>query len=149
MASSMIYTSSSSTFLGFSLLLVFFLCFSSSWNVVNGYDGMVGGRREVKDVKNKKEVQEIGRFCVEKYNKNQRHYQKRQEYPLEFKEVVKAQTQVVSGFKYYLTICAFQDGISKVYDAIVVVKPWIQSKQLITFAPSINSDYKCSPSSAS
>ncbi|XP_042475709.1 cysteine proteinase inhibitor 4-like [Macadamia integrifolia] len=129
------------SYLGFSLLLAFFLCCSSFRVVnINGYGGMVGGRRDVKDVKNNKEIQDLGRFSVEKYNKNQHHYQDggiADDGILDFKEVVKAQTQVVSGFKYYLTICASHDGTLKTYDAIVVIKPWVRSKQLITFTPSI------------
>ncbi|XP_042515080.1 cysteine proteinase inhibitor B-like [Macadamia integrifolia] len=130
-----------SSFLGFSLLLVFFFLSCSSWRMVDGYGGMPGGRKEVKDVKNNKEVQDLGRFSVMEYNKNPSHYRQGQgaQGPLEFKEVVKAQTQVVAGLKYYLTISVSQGGVPKTYDAVVVVKPWVhQSKQLLTFTPSTN-----------
>ncbi|XP_043721546.1 cysteine proteinase inhibitor B-like [Telopea speciosissima] len=147
MALRVIHGSFSSTVLRFSLLLAFFFFCCSSWRMVDGY-GMPGGRKEVKDVKNNKEVQDLGSFSVNRYNKNQHHYQQGQGWstgkgkgadgPLEFKEVVKAQTQVVSGLKYYLTISASQGGVPKTFDAVVVVKPWIQSKQLLAFAPSTN-----------
>ncbi|KAJ4956012.1 hypothetical protein NE237_012795 [Protea cynaroides] len=146
MALAVMYRSFSSAFLGVSLLLTFVFLFSSSCKMVDAY-GMVGGRTEVKDVKSNKNVQDLGRFSVEEYNKNQRHYRQGQERfgergrvdePLKFKEVVKAQTQVVSGIKYYLTVSVYQGGIPKTYDAVVVVKPWIKSKQLLNFAPSTN-----------
>ncbi|KAJ4946667.1 hypothetical protein NE237_005542 [Protea cynaroides] len=145
MASGVFYRSSSSIFLSVFLLLAFFFCSSSSLNI-DKY-GMVGGKKEVKDVKNKAEIQDLGRFSVEEYNKNQYRYQQDQgwfsgnggrgrDLSLKFKEVVKAQTQIVSGFKYFLTISVSQDRVSKTYDAIVIMKPWVHSKQLITFAPS-------------
>lgn len=50
-------------------------------------------------------------------------------------QVVAAETQVVAGIKYYLKIEARQHGITKVFDSVVVVKPWLQSKQLLNFGP--------------
>uniref|UniRef100_F6GWE8 Cystatin domain-containing protein n=1 Tax=Vitis vinifera TaxID=29760 RepID=F6GWE8_VITVI len=95
---------------------------------------MVGGRTEIKDVKTNKEVQQLGRFSVEEYNRSNvlgMDY----EY-LTFSEVVEAQKQVVSGFKYYLKIAATQNGVRNTFDAVVVVKPWLPSKQLLHFSPS-------------
>ncbi|KAI3733723.1 hypothetical protein L6452_13176 [Arctium lappa] len=53
---------------------------------------------------------------------------------LKFLKVVEAETQVVSGIKYYLKIEAVsKSGVSKVFDAEEVVKPWMNSKQLLNF----------------
>ena len=63
-----------------------------------------GGRTKIKDVKNNQEVQELGRYCVEENNR------KVGSNGLKFVEVVKAESQVVSGTKYYLTIKAIRYG---------------------------------------
>ncbi|KAJ8421278.1 hypothetical protein Cgig2_026809 [Carnegiea gigantea] len=113
--------------------------------------GLVGGRTEIKDVTKNKEVQDLGRFSVEEYNRSLM-----EDMPpsplrrvvgddggptghLMFLEVVEAQRQVVAGLKYYLKVAAVQDGVPKTFDAVVVVKPWeAQSKKLLNFGPSHN-----------
>lgn len=116
-----------STILTFSVLL--FLFFVSNC-VVNG---IPGGRTKIKDVKTDKEVQELGSYSVDEYNK----LQKGGAGNLKFSKVVEAESQVVSGIKYYLKIEAVsKSGGSKVYDAEVVVKSWMNSKQLLSFKPS-------------
>lgn len=95
---------------------------------------MVGGRTEVTDVKTNKEVQDLGKFSVEEYNRSLKHGGNGGE--LTFVEVVEAQRQVVSGIKYYLKISATEKGVSKVFESVVVVKPWDHSKQLLNFGPS-------------
>ncbi|XP_074318526.1 cysteine proteinase inhibitor B-like [Silene latifolia] len=101
---------------------------------------ILGGRSEVKDVKTNKEVQEVGKFSVQEYNRNPlRDVVSRDgggDGPLRFIEVVEAQKQVVSGIKYYLKVAAMQNGLTRTFDAIVVVKPWLESKQLLNFGPS-------------
>ncbi|KAI3915582.1 hypothetical protein MKX01_015407 [Papaver californicum] len=101
---------------------------------------------EVKDVKNNKEMQQLGKFCVEEFNKNlERDLQNglisddTVEF-LSYNQVVEAEKQVVSGLKYYLKISALTSvsGVEKKFDAVVVVKTWIRSKVLLNFAPSIN-----------
>ncbi|KAF7039356.1 hypothetical protein CFC21_049374 [Triticum aestivum] len=106
----------------------------------------VGGRTEVTDVEGDREVQELGRYSVEEHNR------RREEGceggggvcgRLEFARVVSAQRQVVSGIKYYLRVAAAEEGGAgsngvtdgRVFDAVVVVKPWLQSRALIRFAP--------------
>ncbi|XP_039015822.1 cysteine proteinase inhibitor B-like [Hibiscus syriacus] len=101
-----------------------------SFMAVEGYGRMVGGRTEVTDVKTNKEVQELGRFAVEEYNLNHRIRQ------LVFSEVVEAETQVVSGIKYYLKIEATENELRKTFESVVVVKPWLHSKELLHFSPS-------------
>ncbi|KAL2463403.1 Cysteine proteinase inhibitor 2 [Forsythia ovata] len=118
------------------ILFLFFLVATQA-NALGG-NGMVGGRTEVKDVKNNKEVQDLGRYCVEQYNSKQKHSSANGSKLLSFSQVVKAEKQVVSGIKYYLKISAATSGVGvpKIFDAVVVVKPWVHSKELIKFAPS-------------
>ncbi|KAK6914374.1 Cystatin domain [Dillenia turbinata] len=102
----------------------------------SGGGGRLGGRTEIKDVKSNKEIQDLGKYSVEEYNSRKSSKNREQ---LTFSAVVKAEKQVVSGIKYYLTIEATQkDGVLKSFDAVVVVKPWIKSKQLLRFVPSTN-----------
>ncbi|KAM7461704.1 hypothetical protein LguiA_029825 [Lonicera macranthoides] len=108
-----------------------------SLTVVNGLGGKVGGRTKIKDVKTNQEVQELGRYSVEQYNLGQR--QRRGNGgsgDLKFTEVVEAEKQVVSGIKYYLKVMtATSSGVPKTFDAVVVVRPWEHSKELLNFAP--------------
>ncbi|KAE8022909.1 hypothetical protein FH972_008670 [Carpinus fangiana] len=121
---------------------LFSLVFLSAY----GYDGMVGGRTEVKDVKTNEEVQELGRFSVHEYNRSLRHRGNGDGCrELTFVEVVEAQTQVVSGIKYYLKISATQNGVTKIFESVVVVKPWVHSKELLNFGPSTSSERKIVP----
>nr|GFC20450.1 cysteine proteinase inhibitor B-like [Tanacetum cinerariifolium] len=55
-----------------------------------------------------------------------------------FVKVVEAEKQVVSGMKYYLKVQAVNktSGEVKVFEAVVVVKPWLRKKELVKFAPS-------------
>ncbi|XP_012078437.2 cysteine proteinase inhibitor B [Jatropha curcas] len=107
-------------------------------SLANGYRGMVGGRTEVKDVETNQEVQDLGKFSVEEFNEQiHRHGNGGEE--LIFSEVVEAQRQVVSGIKYYLKIEAATkvNGEMKVFDSVVVVKAWLESKELISFEPDV------------
>ncbi|CAN1182494.1 Cysteine proteinase inhibitor 10 [Linum perenne] len=112
--------------------------------------GMVGARREVEDVKSNWEIQELGRFSVSEFNtkviKDVAVANQHEHLLLSFKEVSEAQTQVVSGIKYYLKIIAsksnhHQQQQQQLYDAAVVVKPWLnhRSLTLIHFRPSPSS----------
>ncbi|XP_047312380.1 cysteine proteinase inhibitor B-like [Impatiens glandulifera] len=114
--------------------------------------GLIGGRTKVKNVKTNKEIQDLGRFSVEQYNNMQKSIIGSQNGggggygDVKFREVVEAETQVVSGIKYYMKISTVvtKSGATKTFDAVLVVKPWItdQDKQLLKFTPS-------SPSSSS
>lgn len=94
---------------------------------------LVGGKTEVPDVRKNKEVQELGRFAVDEYNRGLRGNDDVK--PLKFVEVVEAQQQVVSGVKYYLNIAATRDGSNRMFTSLVVVKPWLESKKLLHFGP--------------
>ncbi|XP_062206276.1 cysteine proteinase inhibitor 4-like [Phragmites australis] len=97
----------------------------------------VGGRTEVRDVESDREVQELGRFSVAEHNRQ--HGCCGDGGRLEFVRVVAAQRQVVSGLKYYLRVAAAEEGAEnggeRVFDAVVVVKPWLESRTLLMFAP--------------
>ncbi|CAN1837881.1 Cysteine proteinase inhibitor 4 [Linum perenne] len=110
--------------------------------------GMVGARREVEDVKSNWEIQELGRFSVSEFNtkviKDVAVANQHDHLLLSFKEVSEAQTQVVSGIKYYLKIIASKSNQKQqpqLYEAAVVVKPWLnhRSLTLIHFRPSPSS----------
>ncbi|KAI7748815.1 hypothetical protein M8C21_019578, partial [Ambrosia artemisiifolia] len=108
--------------------------------LISGYvaNGMLGERTKVDDVKTNKAIQEIGRYCVDEYNRLPRSIVANGDGALRFSRVVEAEQKVVSGMKYYLKIEAFskRGDHPKVFEAIVVVKPWLRSKELVKFAPS-------------
>ncbi|CAN4090791.1 unnamed protein product [Withania somnifera] len=96
----------------------------------------LGGRTQIKDVKTNKEIQDLGKYCVEEHN---RHLQQKDSNGLlSFSRVVEAEKQVVSGIKYYLKISAItaSSGAPKMFDAVLVVKPWEMKKELLIFSPS-------------
>ncbi|KAF3337394.1 cysteine proteinase inhibitor B-like protein [Carex littledalei] len=98
----------------------------------------VGGRSEVKNVESNKDVQELGRFAVQEYNQKLKENHTASEELLSFSQVVEAQRQVVSGLKYYMRIVVHEkaEGHGKrVFDAVVVVKPWLHSRVLVSFVP--------------
>ncbi|KAF5736450.1 cysteine proteinase inhibitor 5-like [Tripterygium wilfordii] len=123
------------------LYLVSVLVVISILGQVRGYRGhLVGGRSEVSDVKTNMEVQALGRFSVEEYSRLQHQHHEEENgdgsRKLTFTEVVEAQRQVVSGIKYYLKVLAMENEAIKLFKSVVVVKPWVHSKELIHFAPS-------------
>lgn len=105
---------------------------------------IVGGRTKVANVENDKEIQDLGKFSVSQYNELQHQKgnggDRGRSGDLKFVKVVAAETQVVSGIKYYLKIVAAVSGGKKktTFDAEVVVQAWKKSKQLLSFAPSHN-----------
>lgn len=128
-----------STFPVVLLLLVFLPLFSTQAAAAIG--GKVGGRTQVKNVKANKEVQDLGRYCVQEYNRQLQQKANGSSSAaklLVFSQVVEAETQVVSGIKYYLKISAATRAgeAPKNFEAVVVVKPWLHSKEMLNFAPS-------------
>ncbi|XP_042463929.1 cysteine proteinase inhibitor 4-like [Zingiber officinale] len=125
------------------LVLLFLLLQSlllSAFRVsAGGGSRMVGGRTDVGDVETNKEVQELGLFSVHEYNLRvvlRNHGDGRR--PLVFSRVVAAQRQVVSGIKYFLRVEAGEEGRRqrglRTFDAVVVVKPWLGSRTLLSFS---------------
>ncbi|XP_021612988.1 cysteine proteinase inhibitor B [Manihot esculenta] len=80
-----------------------------------------GGISPVQDVKNNKEVQDLGRFCVEEFNRQLLQHSNGGGERLVFSEVVDALEQVVAGVKYYLKIAAWsmENREMAIYDAQV------------------------------
>ncbi|KAI3470079.1 hypothetical protein Pfo_026742 [Paulownia fortunei] len=123
------------------LLLLPFLVMAVFCTQAAAIGGKVGGRTEVKNVKANKEVQDLGRYCVQEYNRQLQQKANGSSSAaklLVFSQVVEAETQVVSGIKYYLKISAATrgGGSANIFEAVVVVKPWLHSKELLDFAPS-------------
>ncbi|PON33441.1 Cystatin [Parasponia andersonii] len=124
------------------LAIVLSLLFAAAYG-----GALVGGRTAIKDVKTNKEVQELGRFSVEEYNRSQIRRGRRPGNDagagdLRFSQVVEAEKQVVSGIKYYLKVLAVaKTGERRIFDSVVVVKPWLHdSKELLGFTPSTDRD---------
>ncbi|KAK6266116.1 hypothetical protein QUC31_016953 [Theobroma cacao] len=118
------------------ILLSLLSVITLSFRAVNGYGTLVGGKTEINDVKTNKEVQELGRFSVEEFNRSRGGLRSNGGTELVFSQVVEAQKQVVSGIKYYLKIEAMQSGLTRTFESVVVVKPWEDSKELLNFSPS-------------
>ncbi|KVI00359.1 Cystatin [Cynara cardunculus var. scolymus] len=118
-----------------SIITFSFVIFVSTFVAANG---ILGGRSKITDVNTNKEIQDLGRYSVEEYNRLHRSGTVKNGGDLTFYRVMEAEKQVVSGMKYYLKIQAFSktSGDPKVFEAVVVVKPWLRSKQLLKFAPS-------------
>lgn len=99
----------------------------------------MGGRTKITDVETNKEVQDLGKYSVNEYNRQQHKKGSGQNGggDLKFRKVVAAEKQVVSGIKYYLKIATITSGgAAAKYEAEVVVQPWKKSKQLLHFGPS-------------
>ena len=81
---------------------------------------------QVEDVTTNKEVQAVGKYSVEEYNRLKGN--KDNEGQLMFVKVVEAEKQVVSGMKYYLTIEAVNktSGEVEVFEVVVIVKAWLR-----------------------
>ncbi|WOL16134.1 hypothetical protein Cni_G24916 [Canna indica] len=120
------------------LFLQFLLLSSLLVSVASAFGGRkVGGWTEIKDVETNKEVQDLGQFSVHEYNHRLR-LNDGGEPLLTFSGVVAAQRQVVSGIKYYLRVAAAEDGAAngvRTFDAVVIVKPWLDSRTLVSFTP--------------
>ncbi|KAL3627344.1 hypothetical protein CASFOL_028707 [Castilleja foliolosa] len=91
---------------------------------------LVGGWRPIENLKDP-EVVDIAKFAVAEHNKQAKK-------SLSFVDVVKGETQVVSGTKYRLVVTARDGGAAAAvepqnYSAIVWYKPWQHLKQLISF----------------
>ncbi|TYH55496.1 hypothetical protein ES332_D09G239100v1 [Gossypium tomentosum] len=117
------------SFLEITLLLIIF-------TPINGYGMVVGGKTPVEDVEKDKAMQALGRFAVEEHNKNKKNDGDTSN-PIKFSQVVRAEKQIVSGIKYFLTIEGMENEKKKTFDSIVLIKPWSKSKdkKLLSFSP--------------
>ncbi|KAF7807267.1 cysteine proteinase inhibitor B [Senna tora] len=106
-----------------------------------GGRSIVGAWTDIGHVEANEEVQELGRYSVEEYNKEERASRRNDVVVGEkvgFAKVVEAKKQVVSGIKYCLKIWGTtRNGGYEMFDSVVVVKPWLHnSKQLLSFSTS-------------
>ncbi|KAJ4840714.1 hypothetical protein Tsubulata_918904 [Turnera subulata] len=90
------------------------------------YGGRLGGWQPISS--SDPHVKAIGRFAVHTHNAT-----------LEFDSVLKAERQVVSGYKYRLVLAAVDggEGRTKHYQAIVYEKGW--NHKLLSFKPLLKS----------
>jgi len=109
------------------ILLVLLLLYHSS-----GAVAMLGGIKEVGNVSNSLEMDELAKFAVDEHNGRENSLD-----TLSFSKLVSARTQVVQGTMYYLTIEVQEDGNPKLYEAKVWVKPWENFKKLEEFKPAV------------
>ncbi|XP_010245150.1 PREDICTED: cysteine proteinase inhibitor 12-like [Nelumbo nucifera] len=91
-------------------------------------EGLVGGVHDSEGVQNSVEIESLGRFAVDEYNKKQNAL-------LEFGRVVEAKEQLVAGTLHHLTLEVTEAGMKKLYEAKVWVKPWLNFKELQEFTP--------------
>ncbi|GAA0151720.1 hypothetical protein LIER_43150 [Lithospermum erythrorhizon] len=84
-----------------------------------------GETKDIPNVESNKEVQEIGRDCIDQYNKKEVPRDPAKNLPLTFKQVVKASLETVLGFKKYtLKInSAFHNGTIVSIDFISAFYP--------------------------
>ncbi|XP_078445320.1 cysteine proteinase inhibitor-like [Wolffia australiana] len=78
---------------------------------------------------NSLEIDQLGRFAVEEFNKHENGL-------LEFSRVVTARKQVVSGIMHHLSIEVKEGSEKKLYDAKILVQEWLNLKKLHEFKPS-------------
>ncbi|KAL1220109.1 Cysteine proteinase inhibitor 3 [Cardamine amara subsp. amara] len=89
----------------------------------------LGGVHNLRGNQNSGEIESLARFAIKEHNKHENKV-------LEFKKIVKAREQVVSGTMYHLTLEANEGGQTKNFEAKVWVKPWMNFKQLQDFKES-------------
>lgn len=86
-------------------------------------------------MKTHKTVQKLAKYSVEQYNMK---FKEGEKGSLTLKEVVEAQTQVVAGTRYTLNISAIEDGICKLFKAVVTVQSWKNPSTVVSIFPSSN-----------
>lgn len=106
-------------------LIFFLICISFDSSAALGEGTLTGGWSPIPDVTDPKIV-EIGKFSVDEHNKEDNA-------SLEFKKVVKGESQVVAGTKYNLTITAADGSVENNYVALVWDKPWQKFRKLLSF----------------
>ncbi|XP_049408709.1 multicystatin-like isoform X2 [Solanum stenotomum] len=86
---------------------------------------IIGGFTEV-PFPNSLEFQDLTRFAIHQYNKNQNAH-------LEFVENLNVKEAVVAGMLYYITFVATDGGKIKIYEAKIWVKVWENFKKVVEF----------------
>ncbi|KAK7385885.1 hypothetical protein VNO78_31825 [Psophocarpus tetragonolobus] len=88
----------------------------------------LGSLTDVGGAANSAEMENLARFAVDEHNKKENS-------SLEFVKVISAKKQVVSGTNYLITLEAKDGESTKVYEAKVWVREWLNSKELLQFNP--------------
>ncbi|VVB02946.1 unnamed protein product [Arabis nemorensis] len=89
----------------------------------------LGGVHDLRGNQNSGEIESLARFAIQEHNNKENKV-------LEFKKIVKAREQVVAGTMYHLTLEAKEGDKTKIFEAKVWVKPWMNFKQLQEFKES-------------
>ncbi|KAI3800706.1 hypothetical protein L1987_28800 [Smallanthus sonchifolius] len=106
------------------ILQLLLLLLSSS--LFNSMASTLGGLQNSSS-SNTAEIDDLARFAVDEHNKKENKM-------LKLARVVKVQEQVVAGTLHHLTLEVDDDeGIKKIYQAKVWVKPWLNFKELQEF----------------
>uniref|UniRef100_A0A1J3F9A5 Cysteine proteinase inhibitor n=1 Tax=Noccaea caerulescens TaxID=107243 RepID=A0A1J3F9A5_NOCCA len=87
---------------------------------------VLGGVRDIDPNANDLQVESLARFAVDEHNK-------KENVTLEYKRLIGAKTQVVSGTMHHLTVEVADGETNKVYEAKVLEKAWENLKQLEGF----------------
>uniref|UniRef100_A0A1J3ISZ9 Cysteine proteinase inhibitor n=1 Tax=Noccaea caerulescens TaxID=107243 RepID=A0A1J3ISZ9_NOCCA len=87
---------------------------------------VLGGVRDIDANANDLQVESLARFAVDEHNK-------KENVTLEYKRLIGAKTQVVSGTMHHLTVEVADGETNKVYEAKVLEKAWENLKQLEGF----------------
>ncbi|KAI5671234.1 hypothetical protein M9H77_11598 [Catharanthus roseus] len=110
--------------LRFTILLILAVTVFSDVSAALGGPNL-GGWKPIKNTKDPSVV-EIGQFAINEHNKEAKS-------GLKFQEIVKGETQVVSGMNYKLVISAKDGSASHQYEAVVWDKPWEKFRSLTSF----------------
>ncbi|PWA45291.1 cystatin [Artemisia annua] len=109
------------------LFIISFISFECPSAAALGEGTLLGGWKPIPNVTDPAIV-DIGKFAIDEHNNNSQA-------SLEFRKVVRGQSQVVAGMNYNLTIAALDgdDHVENNYVAIVWIKPWEQFRRLVSF----------------
>ncbi|CAA0815415.1 Cysteine proteinase inhibitor 5 [Striga hermonthica] len=109
------------------IIAILSFLFASAAEGASGRGALVGGWKSIEDLKDP-EVVRIAKFAVAQHNKEASTN-------LSFVDVVKGESQVVSGTNYRLVISAVDGGAGapRNYTAVVWSKPWEKFVKLISF----------------
>ncbi|KAJ4904010.1 Cysteine proteinase inhibitor 3 [Raphanus sativus] len=111
------------------LIATLLLCGTGSCRSEEKSMMLPGGIHDLRGNQNSGEIESLTRFAIQEHNN-------RENKVLEFKKIVKAREQVVSGIMYYLTLEGNEGGQAKNFEAKVWVKPWKNFKKLEEFKES-------------
>ena len=107
----------------FIFLFLLFIFFNSS--AALGRGAITGGWKPIRNITDSGVI-DIGKFAVDEHNKNDHA-------SLNFKKLVKGESQVVAGTQYNITVTVVDEGRENNYIALVWDKPWQKFRKLVSF----------------